>query len=140
MSSRGSEPRAGPGLRTGLRPLPIRLGLLEPLGSRGSNSFCCGEKGRILRGSAAVQPSMKKDLWRDRRPCISKWKESHQKVDTRKTKSIYGARVGAGLLKILKVLLGCLDLIRPGCPMELSGSVECSLFRLTGSPPASQGC
>nr|KAF6366525.1 hypothetical protein mPipKuh1_009927 [Pipistrellus kuhlii] len=33
---------------TGLRPLPIRLGLLEPVGSRGSNSFCCGEKGRIL--------------------------------------------------------------------------------------------
>lgn len=82
------SPGAWPGLCCFPRTMPP---LLDPVGSR-IDSFCCGEKGRILQGRSAFQPSPKEISLGEEMKGLSKWKERHGKMTMHKTKSINKAR------------------------------------------------
>lgn len=90
------------------------LGLLELVGSRGTNSFCYGENPSRKRHHPAEHE--KRLLWgcgEKGEGCIFQSGKRGTGKWTRTRQSQYiELRVGIGLLKILKILLRCLDLIR----------------------------
>ena len=73
--------------------------LLEPVGSRSNHSFCRGERGRLLQGHSAFQPSPKEISFGEEMKGLVKWKERHGKMNVQKNQSVKPDRLGLGSRK-----------------------------------------
>ena len=73
--------------------------LLEPVGSRSNHSFCRGERGRLLQGHSAFQPSPKEISFGEEMKGLIKWKERHGKKNVQKNQSVKPDRLGLGSRK-----------------------------------------
>ena len=91
----------GPGAWLAWRCFPRTLPLLlEPVGSRGNHSFCHRERGRLLQGHSAFQPSPKEEIsLGEEMKGLSKWKERHGKMNVQKNQSVKPDRSGLGSRK-----------------------------------------
>lgn len=96
MSSQGSEPRSGGS--DGPAAASHSAGSSRTRGKQGQQFILLrGEGENPSRKHCRPAEHEERLLRGERRVCISKRKERHGEVDTRKTKSIHRARVGAGL-------------------------------------------